>query len=250
MSRITAVHSFRGGTGKSNITANIAVNIYLSGKRVGIIDTDIQSPGIHILFSLDREACRRSLNDYLLGKCRIAETAVDLKPKLKSSSEGGIYLVPSSIDAGDIAYILSRGYDINLLNNGLNDIIKELRLDHLIIDTHPGLNEETLLSIALSDKLVVVLRPDQQDYAGTGVLLEVARQLEIRDILIIANKVPGSLSGEMLKARISDDYECKEVLIVPHSDELMIYGSSGVFSLDYPDHELTGIFKKIAEEIE
>ncbi|MHC5725535.1 MAG: P-loop NTPase, partial [Nostoc sp.] len=55
MSQIVSVHSFRGGTGKSNLTANIGATIALHGKRVGIVDTDIQSPGIHVLFGLDEE---------------------------------------------------------------------------------------------------------------------------------------------------------------------------------------------------
>ncbi|MCB0036300.1 MAG: P-loop NTPase, partial [Anaerolineales bacterium] len=46
MTQIISVHSFRGGTGKSNTTANLAALIMRQGKRVGIIDTDIQSPGI------------------------------------------------------------------------------------------------------------------------------------------------------------------------------------------------------------
>jgi Mrp family chromosome partitioning ATPase len=37
-------HSFRGGTGKSNMTANVAALLAQSGKRVGVIDADIQSP--------------------------------------------------------------------------------------------------------------------------------------------------------------------------------------------------------------
>jgi len=44
MRQIVSIHSYRGGTGKSNLTANLATAIALTGKRVGIVDTDIQSP--------------------------------------------------------------------------------------------------------------------------------------------------------------------------------------------------------------
>ena len=59
MTQISSIHSYRGGTGKSNLTANLATTIALSGKRVGIVDTDIQSPGIHILFRLDETKITR-----------------------------------------------------------------------------------------------------------------------------------------------------------------------------------------------
>ena len=40
MTKIVSVHSFRGGTGKSNSSANIAAKLAASGKRVGVVDTD------------------------------------------------------------------------------------------------------------------------------------------------------------------------------------------------------------------
>ncbi len=67
MATIISVHSFRGGTGKSNTTANVAAELARKGQRVGVIDTDIQSPGIHVLFGLAGESITASLNDYLWG---------------------------------------------------------------------------------------------------------------------------------------------------------------------------------------
>ena len=78
MSKIISIHSFRGGTGKSNITANVATIAARRGRRVGIIDTDIQSPGIHVLFGLDEKRIDRTLNDYLWGRCTVEEAAYDV----------------------------------------------------------------------------------------------------------------------------------------------------------------------------
>ena len=63
MAKIISIHSFRGGTGKSTITSNIAYLLAAKGKRVGVIDTDIQSPGIHILFNLEGTQLKATLND-------------------------------------------------------------------------------------------------------------------------------------------------------------------------------------------
>ena len=41
MSRIVSIHSFRGGTGKSNTTANVAALLASEGRRIGVVDTDI-----------------------------------------------------------------------------------------------------------------------------------------------------------------------------------------------------------------
>jgi MinD-like ATPase involved in chromosome partitioning or flagellar assembly len=49
-----------------------------------------------------------------------------------------------------------------------------LALDYLFVDSHPGLNEEILLVLGLADVTLLILRPDEQDFLGTAVVLEVA----------------------------------------------------------------------------
>ena len=109
MTQIISIHSFRGGTGKSNMTANLSVAVAQLGYRVGIGETDIQSPGIHVIFGLDEDQFHYSLNDYLWGKCSVKETAYEVGSNLVDGDgnpadlKGSIHLVPSSIKAGEIA---------------------------------------------------------------------------------------------------------------------------------------------------
>lgn len=255
MSKIISVHSFRGGTGKSNTTANLAALYAGMGLRVGIIDTDIQSPGIHVLFGLREDDIRFSLNDYLWGKCEIDKTAVDVTPHLRASSaanfppSGQIFLIPSSIKVGEIARVLREGYDVGLLNDGFQNLVSTLKLDILLIDTHPGLNEETLLSIAISDALAIIMRPDQQDFQGTGVTVEVARKLEVARMLLIVNKTPTSFNFAEVQNNVQQTYNCEVGAILPHSDEMMTLASAGVFVLRYPDHPITVSLRRVAERL-
>jgi MinD-like ATPase involved in chromosome partitioning or flagellar assembly len=85
MGQIISIHSFRGGTGKSNLTANISTAVAAQGKRVGVIDTDIQSPGIHVIFGLDEDDFPYALNDYLWGKCPLEKTACNVTGALKNA---------------------------------------------------------------------------------------------------------------------------------------------------------------------
>ena len=127
MARIISVHSFRGGTGKSNVTANLATLLARQGKRVGVVDTDLQSPGLHVLFGLEEE--RHTLNEYLWGKCAIKQTAHDVTSKLKNEIAGKVYLIRASNKTGEIARILREGYDVALLKAGFHRLIHELQLD-------------------------------------------------------------------------------------------------------------------------
>lgn len=249
MSKIISIHSFRGGTGKSNTTANVSVLLAAKGWRVGVVDTDIQSPGIHVLFGFEDEQMKYSLNDYIWGNCKIEQAAYDMTDKLEGDIEGQIYLIPSSIDATEIARVLREGYDISHLNDGLQALIKALNLDALIIDTHPGLNEETLLSIAISDVLAIVLRPDQQDYQGTSVTVEVARKLQVPMMTLVVNKVPDVFDSAEVEAMVKEAYDCEVAAILPHSDEMMTLASGGVFVDKFPDHPITKSLQEMAEGI-
>ena len=84
MPRDVAVHSFGGGTGKSKQTANVAATLALAGQRVGIVDLDLRSPGIHVLFGLAEQPTERSLNTYLWGDCAIQDVAYDVSATLRA----------------------------------------------------------------------------------------------------------------------------------------------------------------------
>ena len=249
MSKIVSVHSFRGGTGKSNTTANLAALLAAEGHRVGVVDTDIASPGIHVLFGLEEDKMGHSLNDYLWGKCDIQQTAHDVTANLAAGATGKLFLVPSSIRAGEIARVLREGYDVGLLNDGFRNLIQALNLDVLMIDTHPGLNEETLLSIAISDVLIIIMRPDQQDYQGTGVTVEVARKLSVPSLLLVVNKVPAAFPPAEVRARVEKAYSADVAAVLPHSDEMMTLASGGIFVIRYPEHPITAALRQVARQL-
>jgi len=253
MSKIVSVHSFRGGTGKSNTTANLAALLAADGSRVCVVDTDIASPGIHVLFGMEEDDMVHTLNDYLWGKCGIEEAAHDVTKNIGVAIKGEIFLIPSSIKAGEIARILREGYDVGLLNDGFRDVVEKMNLDYLLIDTHPGLNEETLLSIAISDALIIIMRPDSQDYQGTIVTVDVAKKLDVPKMLIVVNKVPEQFlahgADKKLWADIEDKYDATVGAIFPHSDEMMTLASSGIFSVKYPDNPMAQAMRNLADQI-
>lgn len=247
MAKIISIHSFRGGTGKSNITANLAAVLAAQGQRVGVIDTDIQSPGIHILFGLRGDELTASLNDYLWHGKEIQDVAQDVTP---SSVSGKIFLIPSSTQPGEITRVLREGYDAQRLTRGFRQLITELALDTLIIDTHPGLNEETLLSLVISHVLLVVMRPDQQDYEGTGITVQVAKELQVPRLMLVVNKSPSGLDAAQVKRKVETAYDCPVAVVLPHSDEMMNLASSGIFVLNFPDNPLTALYREIAAQLE
>jgi len=249
MAKIISVHSFRGGTGKSNITANMASLMAANGLRVAVVDTDIQSPGIHILFKLGEAEMYPALNNYLWGDCQIQEAVHDVTANLGAAVKGKVYLVPASIKATDILRILREGYDVNLLTDGFQELIDQLNLDVILVDTHPGLNDDTLFVVAISDVLAIILRPDQQDFQGTSVTVDVARKLNVPRLLLVFNKMPASFDFAQVKAMAEATYQCAVAAILPHADEMMTLQSAGIFTLRYPNHPVTAELKQLVDTL-
>jgi septum site-determining protein MinD len=251
MSKIVSIHSYRGGTGKSNSTANIAVAVARKGKRVAIVDADIQSPGIHVLFGFDEGQMKRTLNDFLWNRCAISDAAYDVTSVLKDQATSGscIYLVPSSVKLNDISRVLRERFDVELLIEGFKELCKKLNLDYLFIDTHPGLNQETLISLTTSDIVLFILRPDQQDFQGTAVTVDVARRLKVPKLLLMINKALTEYDFEDLKKQVEQTYETPVVGILPESEDMLRLASSGIFCLNYPNHAISQEVEKIAQQI-
>lgn len=251
MPTLISVHSFRGGTGKSNMTANLAAQLALQGKRVAVVDTDIQSPGVHVLFGLEPTAMHHTLNDYLWGNCAISACLHDVSGVLPAgrTAGGSLQLVPASMATADIARILRDGYSAAQLNAGIQELMTQQQLDFLLIDTHPGVNEETLLSIAISDTLLLVVRPDQQDFQGTAVTVELARRLDVPDLAVVVSKALPNMDYARLQERVHSTFGAPVLGILPLSEEMVYYGSGGVFSVTYPEHPYSRVIGQIAHRL-
>lgn len=249
MTKIISIHSYRGGTGKSNFTANLAAALAIKGQRVAVVDTDLQSPGIHILFNLEENTISKTLNDYLWGRCAIENAAYDVTATLGPTASGCLFLIPASLSANEISRILSEGYDVSLLNDGFRQAIQKLQLDYLLIDTHPGLSRETLLSIAISHLVLLILRPDQQDYLGTAVTTDVARQLKVRKMMLVLNKVLERMDFAKLQQKVESTYDLPVAGVFPLSEDMIQLGSHGLFFVEYPNHPFSQALGQVAAQL-
>ena len=246
MPKIISIHSFRRGTGKSTIAANLAVLLAVRGLRVCIIDTDVLSPSLHWRFGLSGADIDGSLNDFLLDHRPIEQAAHDLTSRLGPGVKGQLFLVPASDDVMQLARILHEHYDTDRLHDGCQRLIDQLALDVLLVDTHAGLNQDSLASIAISDALIVVLRLEQQDYQGTAVTIDVARQFKVPELVLIANLVPGNFEPHAVAAQLEKTYHCPVSAVVPASDELMTHSNSSPFVLAHAQHPVTLLLTQAA----
>ncbi len=246
MSKTILIHSFRHGVGRSNIAANLAFLLAHEGQRVAIIDTDTKAPASHLLFGLKDEDFTYSFNDYLLGTCEIHQAAYDLTNQVRTRLKGRLFLVPGNASQEKNARELNGVQDVQLLNMGCQNLIETLNLDALLIDTQPGVSEKALVTITVSDTLVIILRLNQRDYQGTSVTMDVVKQLDVPRIVLIVNEAPNTFDFDEVKIKMEQTYNCEVAAVLPHVDEVMALANKDIFALRYPQHTLTTKLKDAA----
>jgi MinD-like ATPase involved in chromosome partitioning or flagellar assembly len=100
------------------------------------------------------------------------------------------------------------------------------------------------------------MRPDKQDFQGTGVAVELARQLEVSNMYLVLNMVLDIMNPETLREKAESVFKTPVGEVLPLSEDLVQLGSGGVFSLLKPDHpysrriaNLAGIIESTAAKV-
>jgi MinD-like ATPase involved in chromosome partitioning or flagellar assembly len=68
-------------------------------------------------------------------------------------------------------------------------------------------------------------------------------------MVLIVNKVPTSYDPESVKRKVERTYDCEVAAVLPHSDEMMVLASEGVFVVKFPDHPIAASLKKVAHSL-
>jgi hypothetical protein len=180
-----------------------------------------------------------SVSEFVQGQCELKEVPIDLSLELEVEEPGSLHLLPASPDLQTMTSILFEGYDVARLNEHVQKIAVELDLDLLIQDTHLGVNRETLLSLATSDTVLVLLRPDGQDHQGAFVLVQMAKKVGVPDCLLVPNMItiPRKSDPAELAAKIEKELCAPVAGLLPWCGELPDFGCQrGLFAARYPDH--------------
>ena len=250
MAHIISVQSFRGGVGKSNICANLAYLAATRGHRVAVLDADLRSPGMHVILGTPAERIVLTLTDFLWAKCELEEAAYDVSADLGlTEGAGALFLIPSTLSVDAITRIVAEGYDVGKLNDRLGDLVDTLKLDFLFIDNHSGLCNETMLASAITDTLLLISRPDRQDFEGTAVLIEAAARLSVPRVFMVMNIVLPDADREQLGKKMEDAFHHEVAGMLPLAREMLSLGSEDLFVKTQPSHPLSTELGRLADRL-
>jgi MinD-like ATPase involved in chromosome partitioning or flagellar assembly len=253
MSKIIAVHSYKGGTGKTLLSVNLAATFAKQGKKVCIFDLDFRAPSLFAI--LKCENAETWFNDYLNNTCDINKVLIDLSSKISGNGKFYAALANPATEAIRDMSAKDRKWEMRALGRLLslrNSLLNEQGFDYLIFDTSPGLQYSSINAIVTADFVVVATTGDRSDVNGTKRMLSELYNLFEKKTGLVINKVleaSKSKSAELAK-KVKDVYQVPLLGAVPCFCEILRAEGNFIFPQDKPDHPFTKILAEMAQKIE
>lgn len=230
MTHCIAIHSYKGGTGKTTIAANAAALLVQMGKKVAILDLDVYAPSLHNYFKITP---KKWINDFLDNNADIYESIIDTTPLLfpqgheHSKSKGRLYTGFSNPSRDAIfKFEMGNGTDywkkqFRKLVFLREQIITKLDTDYIIIDTSPGIRHWSINALSIADKLILTMKMDDLDIEGTKKLLFEIYTTFVRFgaiSYILLNRVSGyCIPCNTIQSNIEENQDHKRVLEELHA---------------------------------
>lgn len=187
--RVIAVCSGKGGVGKTQLSANLAVLAAERGKRVLILDADLGLANVEILFGLKPKL---HLGHLLEGTAPIEEVL--------AQGPHGIHVLP----AGSGIATLTRLTDAQKLRlvTALDPL--EERFDLVLVDTGAGIGENVLFFAGAAQETVLVVTPEPTSFTDAYAAIKVVgQQAGVRHFDVVVNQSPTDAAGRDLFARLT-----------------------------------------------
>ncbi|MFH1448466.1 MAG: cell division ATPase MinD [Candidatus Micrarchaeota archaeon] len=199
---IITVASGKGGVGKSNFVANLGIALSEFGVDVVILDGNLTNGDLGCI--LGPPFPKKTLHDVVLDGIHISD-AVFQHPT-------GVKVVASSLSVDDMSTVKPKH---------LNDIVDSMEgiADVILLDAPGTLGENTIESLKLADKVMLITTPEITAYANTLKTKKVAEKYGIDVLGTVVNKVRRNWSKV---EREAEDWIGNDVLgILPYDENVM-----------------------------
>ncbi|MCZ2809667.1 MAG: ParA family protein, partial [Candidatus Bathyarchaeota archaeon] len=165
---IITFNSYKGGTGKTLLSVNLATIFANKGKKICLLDLDFRAPSLHVIF----KTCKSEywLNDYLNRVCEIDKVLTDCGSNYVAKGKMFVGLANPSTEAIREMASKDRKWEMKALGRLFylrNSLLNELHFDYVIFDTSPGLQYSSINAVVSADVVLVVTTLDKSDVIGT-----------------------------------------------------------------------------------
>ena len=191
--KVIALHSSRGGTGKTTIATNLAVDYAREGMNVALLDLDFRAPSLFGVFSNTlKKSMKYWLNDFMLDRCTLEQTLFDASDKYGLKGELFVGLANPDLEAIRNMMGRSRAWEVaaaKKLFSARASLFGDMDLDYCILDTSPGIQYSSINGVVSSDVTVIVATLNPVDLKGVKNMLKDFYNEFDKKSVILLNKV-------------------------------------------------------------
>lgn len=184
-------YSYKGGVGRSLALVNIATRLAEFGKKVCVIDFDLEAPGLHLKFPGSKNNLKRvnkGIVDYVYDfsnngilQKNIKEFSIEISISQKekpislitagNTESDDYWRKLSSINWYDLIYENPNGLAFFL--NLKEAIKKDIKPDFLLIDSRTGISEMSGITLSLlADEIVVFAANNKENLGGANRIIK------------------------------------------------------------------------------
>lgn len=256
MGKIIAIHSYKGGTGKTLLSINLAALYANRGKNVCLLDLDFRAPSLHAIFKV--KDCEYWLNDYLNGVCDIKKVLIDFSATHAKRGQLLVGFANPSTEAIREMAAKDRKWEMKALGRLLSlktSLLNDMHLDYIIFDTSPGLQYSSINAIVSADVVLVVSGMDVSDIRGTQRMIEELYDLFEKKTALIMNKVFADIllsktERQNLSKQLMNNYNLPLIDMIPCFCDILRTGGVTVFATEKPEHPFIKTLDRVATTIE
>lgn len=208
--RTVAFYSFKGGVGRTTALIHVAWLLVKQGKKVVVVDLDIEAPGLSKALDLD-DSPEVGIVDYFYERAyapdgadyeiQIGDILAEYRDQQLGDTRGGrFFVVPTGkLDLDYLAKVddLKASTWVNgnesLWDVFTRDIKKQIEPDLILVDSRTGLNQWGAFSLVqAADSAILVLFPNAQNAEGAKILVQALGSLGKQNINFVFSPIPNS----------------------------------------------------------
>ena len=269
---VTTFYSFKGGVGRTMALVNVAVSLALRGRRVLVVDFDVEAPGLDTFDVLRPRAEVPGVIDFVTqylaeGQAPAAESFIGECPAVGDQG-GGLWIMPSgrhetyaaTFNQVDWGALYER-HDGFLLFEDLKEQWRRIvQPDYVLIDSRTGHTDTSgICTRQLPDSVVVLFFPNEQNLRG---LTKVVRDIRSEageprkksiELHFVMSNVPDLDDEDRILENKIEAFQAqlgfrRDPLVVHRYDSLSLLNQV-VFAKDRPRSRLAHEYAEIVQEI-
>lgn len=209
--RIIAISSGKGGVGKTALTANLGVALGKLGKRVLLIDADIQMANLGLMLGMENRPI--TLQDIMMGNANPIDAVYNVRENVQ--------FVPSGLSLEKM---------LRVDEENLSAVVKKLSsgYDFVLVDCPPGVGPDALAALHSAAEVLVVTMAEPVSVAdGMKLAAFAERRLGLTITGVVINMYK-DMKHEMKSDEIQKLIQSRVLAVIPEDPLLRKSSIDGV----------------------